>query len=56
VLSFGDVFLVINIPVSEVPEGLINLPVIRRFQELFSSSCNSIAFIPGVFSGIFRIF
>jgi len=38
-----------------VPGGLINLPVSGGFQG-FSSSFNPIAFIPGVVSGILKVF
>src|SRR6266540_2977466 len=41
--------------VLRVPEGLINLPVSGSFQG-FSSSFNPIAFIPGVVSGILKVF
>ncbi len=38
-----------------VPGGLINFPVSEGFQG-FSSSFNPIAFIPGVVSGILKVF
>src|SRR6266540_6331806 len=38
-----------------VPEGLINFPVSGGFQG-FSSSFNPIVFIPGVVSGILKVF
>ena len=41
--------------VSGVPRGLINLPVSGGFHG-FSSSFSPIAFIPGVVSGILKVF
>jgi len=55
----GGVFfvgvIVVNISVSEVSEGLINFPVSGGFQG-FSSSFSPIVFIPGVVSGILKVF
>src|SRR6266540_735508 len=39
-----------------VPGGLISLPVSGGFQGFSSSSFNPIAFIPGVISGILKVF
>ncbi len=47
--------IVVNVPVSRVPKGLINFPVSGGFQG-FSSSFSPIAFISGIVSGILKVF
>ena len=49
-------FLLSGVPISEVPERLINLPVTGSVQGLSSSSCSDKKFNPEVFSRIPKVF
>ncbi len=56
VFYLGGVFLVVNISVSRVLRGLINLLVTGSIQGLFSSLFNDKKFNPDIFSEILRVF
>ncbi len=47
---------VVNVLVSGIPGGLISFPISGGFQGFSSSSFNPITFIPGVVSGILKVF